>query len=329
MRATLMLVSFASAATAADPACRVVRLDERLDAIIAPDASVEIVASGFEWSEGPVWDPGVGRLLFSDVPRNSIFAWQDGREVEIHLANSGGSSADDTRREPGSNGLTFDNDGRLIVCQHAARRVARLLDDGSFETVADRFEGRRFNSPNDLVVASDGTIYFTDPPYGLPKKTASEIGFCGVYRVTPDGAVSLVTQELRRPNGVSLSPDESILYVANSDPEDQKWVTFSIAEDGTFGPMRLFVQADMSVGVQGCDGLKVDRDGVVFATGPGGVWVFSPAGEALGRIETGERIANCAFGGDDGTTLFMTSDMHIARVETKTVDARGVRGRSE
>lgn len=321
---SLVLLSLVSSVAAAAD-LRVDRRDPRLDAIIAPDAEIEILASGFDWSEGPVWDRANGRLLFSDIPKNTVFAWEGGSTIDVFLMPSGYTGpSDDYSREPGSNGLAFDADGRLILCQHGDRRIARLLPDGAFETVADRWEGKRLNSPNDLAVAADGAIYFTDPPYGLPRKSReelSETGFCGVYRVDPAGEVTLLTKELNRPNGIAFSPDGSTLYVADSDPQDKKWVAFDVRADGTLGPMRTFFAPGKGEGKGGCDGLKVAADGTLFATGPGGVWVFTPEGEPLGKVVTGERIANCAFGGPDGSTLYMTSDMHLARIATRVVGA--------
>ena len=238
--------------------------------LIPEDAAIEILASGFEWSEGPAWWPEKQSLLFSDIPRNTVFLWNEAGGVvpvpeaeRLHRA-----TAEFLGVEPGSNGLVFDAQGRLVLCQHGDRRVARLKADGkSFETLVDAYEGKRLNSPNDLVFASDGALYFTDPPYGLPKNVddpAKELPFQGVYRLTPDGELTLLTDEMSRPNGIGLSPDEKTLYVANSDTERPIWMAFPIKEDGTLGEGRVFADARDQVGkAPGSlpDGMAVDADG--------------------------------------------------------------------
>jgi gluconolactonase len=304
----------------------VVRLDAGLDSLIAKDAKVELlVEKRFHWSEGPVWMKGGKRLVFSDVPKNEAWQWTEAGGLEAFLKPSGFTGPVDRPGESGSNGLTVDAEGRLLLCQHGDRRVARLAADGkSFETVADRFDGRRFNSPNDLVVKSNGDIYFTDPIYGLVKgenDPAREIPWCGVYRVAKDGKVTLLTKELSRPNGIGFSPDEKTLYVANSDPARPIWMSFPVLDDGTLGDGKVFADsADvMKKGRPGLpDGLKVDRKGNVWATGPGGVWVIAPDGKVLGRVDTGVPTANCGFG-DDGSTLYITADKNLARIKTLTV----------
>jgi gluconolactonase len=295
------------------------RLDPALDALLAPDAVVEKLAEGFDWSEGPVWMPG-NYLLFSDVPLNTIFKWDARHGVTIFRSPSGYTGATPRGGEPGSNGLTRDHQGRLIACQHGDRRVARW-ENGGFVTVADRFEGKRFNSPNDVVVKSNGDIYFTDPPYGLPRRMddpTKEIPFQGVYRVV-NGQVTLLTDEVTRPNGLAFSPDEKILYVASSDPQKAIWMSYPVKADGTLGAGKVFFDATgMQKGRKGLpDGLKVDVRGNLWATGPGGVLIFSPEGKHLGTLATGEATANCAWG-DDGSTLYITADMFLARVKTRT-----------
>jgi len=228
-------------------------------------------------------------------------------------------------REPGSNGLTFDKQGRLILCEHGDRRIARMDSDGGKITLADRYQGKRLNSPNDAVVHSSGDVYFTDPIYGLPqqeKDPRRELDFCGVYRWSAsDGSVTLLSKELSRPNGIAFSPDGKTLYVANSDPARAIWMAFPVMGDGTAGAGRIFADVTPMVAkLPGLpDGFKVDRAGNLWATGPGGVHIYSPAGNRLGRIETGEATANVAFG-DDGSTLYITADMYICRVKTKAKD---------
>jgi len=303
---------------------KVERLDPALDALLAPGAAMEKLAGGFDWSEGPVWMPE-GYLLFSDVPLNAIFKWEPKSGVSVHISPSGYTGTAQRGGEPGSNGLTRDKQGRLIACQHGDRRVARW-ENGKFVTVADKFEGKRFNSPNDAVVKSNGDIYFTDPPYGLPKNVddpTKEIPFQGVYRVSAtDKKVTLLTDEITRPNGLAFSPDEKILYVASSDPKKAIWMTYPVKDDGTLGAGRVFFDATaMQAGKKGLpDGLKVDQAGNLWATGPGGVLIISPAGKHLGTLATGEATANCAWG-DDGSMLYITADMYIARIKTRTKGA--------
>lgn len=299
------------------------RLDPRLDELLPKDAQIEVLAAGFEWTEGPVWERQQGFLLFSDIPHNVVHRWQPGEGVSEFLKPAGYTGpTKNYSREPGSNGLAFDDQGRLLLCQHGDRRLARLEKDGSFTTLADRYQGKRFNSPNDLALKSDGSIYFTDPPYGLPKGAndpSRELDFCGVYRLTPDGQVTLLTKELARPNGLAFSPDEKILYVAQSDPKSAIWRAYDVQADGTLANGRTFADVTSMVGkLKGLpDGLKVDARGNLFATGPGGVLIFAPDGTHLGTIHTGEATANCAFG-DDGSTLYITADLYICRVKTKT-----------
>jgi gluconolactonase len=306
------------------PLGKIERLDPALDTLLAKNAVIEKLAEGFDWSEGPVWMPE-GHLLFSDVPMNTIFRWDSRNGIAVAIQPSGYTGSIPRDGEPGSNGLTRDKQGRLIACQHGDRRVARW-EDGMFVTVADRYEGKRFNSPNDAVVKSNGDVYFTDPPYGLVKNMADptkEISFQGVYRVSAsDGKVTLLTDEVTRPNGLAFSPDEKTLYVASSDPKKAIWMAYPVKADGTLDQGRLFFNATgMQKGRKGLpDGLKVDKSGNLWATGPGGVLIFSPTGKHLGTLATGEATANCGWG-DDGSTLYITADMYLCRVKTKTKGA--------
>ncbi|QDT65511.1 SMP-30/gluconolactonase/LRE family protein [Calycomorphotria hydatis] len=302
----------------------VIKLDDGLNRLISPDAQIEVLAEGFVWSEGPVWymDDNGSSLLFSDVPENTIYRWREGAGLDVFMKPSGFTGISYDGKESGSNGLTLDAKGRLITCEHGDRRVSLLTVGGGKMTLADEYNGKRFNSPNDVAVKSNGDVYFTDPPYGLSGGVDgkfAELGYCGVYRISKDRSVTLLTKEFTRPNGICFSPDEKTLYVANSDPKANLWKALPVNDDGTLGESRLFFDAtnvDPSL-VGGADGLKADRDGNLFATGPGGVWIFSPDGTPLGRISTGERIANCAWG-DDGTVLYMTSDMYLCRIKTLT-----------
>lgn len=305
---------------------RVIREDPRLDQLIAADAKIEVLASGFEWSEGPIWIKDGGYLLFSDIPRNSIMKWKEGEGLSLFMKPAGYTGVADYGREPGSNGLALDAAGRLTLCEHGDRRVSQLAWDGGKRTLADNYQGRRLNSPNDLVFKSNGDLYFTDPPYGLPKNfddSRRELAFCGVYRVTKEGQITLLVDNMTRPNGLAFSPDEKTLYVAQSDPKQAIWKAFPVNADGTLGEGRIFQDVTAQVGkLPGLpDGLKIDQAGNLFATGPGGVSIFAPDGTLLGRIETGEATANVAWG-DDGSTLYITADMYLCRVKTKTRGAR-------
>lgn len=302
----------------------VVRLDPRFDSLVPREAKIEVIAAGFDWTEGPLWVPDDqgGKLLFSDIPKNSIFEWRLGKGVQLFMKPSGFTGVGDYGAEPGSNGLLLDAKGRLVCCEHGDRRVSVLTEKGGKRTLADNYQGKRFNSPNDGVLKSNGDIYFTDPPYGLPdheNDARRELEWFGVYRVTPAGEVTLLTKEMTRPNGIGFSPDEKTLYVAQSDSAAAIWKSFPVKEDGTLGPGKLFYDATKEMGkLPGApDGLEVDAQGNLFATGPGGVYVFTPKGELLGRLSTGERTANVAWG-DDGSTLYMTADMYICRIRTGT-----------
>jgi gluconolactonase len=297
--------------------------DPRFFTLIELSAPIEKLASGFDWSEGPVWIKQGSYLVFSDVPSNTVYRWKEGEGVSVYLKPSGYTGATPRGGEPGSNGLTTDRQGRLVLCEHGDRRVGRIEQDGRHVTLADRFQGKRFNSPNDLACKSNGDLYFTDPPYGLernmddPKK---ELSFQGVYRLRPNGEVTLLTDQMSRPNGIAFSPDEKTLYVANSDPKRAIWMAYDVKPDGTLANGRVFFDATSMVGPakKGLpDGLKVDVAGNLFATGPGGVLVFTPDGTHLGTINTAEATANVGWGGD-GTVLYITADMFLCRIQTKT-----------
>jgi gluconolactonase len=303
------------------------RLDPALDRLVAADAVIEVLAGGYDWTEGPVWVKDGGYLLFSDIPPNQIHRWKAGEGAKLYLTPSGYTGSEKRGGEVGSNGLIIDRDGRLLLAQHGDRRIARMdaplsKPQPTFTTLADRYDGKRFNSPNDLVLHSSGDIYFTDPAYGMEKQwddPKREIPFAGVYRRAKDGTVTLLTQEMTRPNGLAFSPDERRLYVAQSDQNAAIWRVFDVKPDGTIENSRvLFDATAMGKTRRGLpDGLKIDTEGNLFATGPGGVLVFSPKGQHLGTIQTGQATSNCAFG-DDGRTLYMTADDFLMRVKLKT-----------
>jgi gluconolactonase len=302
---------------------KIVRHDAAADSLLPADAKIEVLASGFEWTEGPVWVRDGGYLLFSDIPRNSIMKWHPTDGLSLFLKPSGYTGVVDYGREPGSNGLAIDAQGRLVACEHGDRRVSRLERDGGKRTLADNYHGKRFNSPNDLAIKSNGDIYFTDPPYGLPKGADDprrELDFCGVYRVATDGKVTLLYKDLNRPNGIAIAPDEKTLIVAQSDPKAATYTQFDLQDDGTLANPRLFFDATAwfdKLGPGLPDGIKFDAAGNLWATGPGGVHVFSPKGKHLAQIATGQATANCNWG-DDGSTLYMTADKYLCRVKTTT-----------
>lgn len=309
----------------------VIRLEPEFDKLIPKDSQVQVIASGFVWTEGPLWVPAQGdepaKLLFSDIPRNSVYQWIEGVGVSLYLKPSGYTGVADYGAEPGSNGLLLDLEGRLVSCEHGDRRVSVLTKGGGKLTLVDKYQGKRLNSPNDAVFKSNGDLYFTDPPYGLPNRwddPLRELDFCGVYRLSADGELTLLTDELTRPNGIAFSPDEKTLYVAQSDPAAAIVMAFPVKNDGTLGEGRVFFDATDAVGeLPGLtDGMAVAENGHIFATGPGGVYVLNPDGQLLGRISTGERTANCTFGGADGSMLYLAADMYICRIQTST---RGIR----
>jgi gluconolactonase len=319
----------ASAAQTEAPV-RIERLDPALDRLIDANAKIETIADGYDWSEGPVWVKDGGFLLFSDVPQNVVHRWKEGERAAPYLTPSGYTGSEPRGGETGSNGLTLDREGRLVLCQHGDRRVARMdaplsAPKPAFTTLADRYEGARFNSPNDLVYDSSGNLYFTDPAYGMEKQwddPRREIPFAGVYRRSAAGALALLTREMTRPNGLAFSPDEKRLYVAQSDDQAPIWRVFDVNADGSIGNSRILFDASaLARSRRGLpDGLKVDVQGNLWATGPGGVLVISPEGRHLGTVMTGQATANVAFG-DDGQTLYITADMYLMRVRVKTKGA--------
>lgn len=308
-----LLVALLAAGACAAIGAEVVRTsvvvrDPAMTKILEPGTLVEKVAGGFKFTEGPVWSRQK-TLLFSDIPNDVIQQWDP---------KSGKLTA---YRQPSgqTNGNTLDGRGRLICCEHVGRRVAVREADGTYHTLADRYEGKRLSSPNDVVLKSDGALYFTDPPYGLPKGDEDpdkEVKSNGVYRLK-DGKLTLLTGELTRPNGLAFSPDERTLYVANSDEKRKLWMAYPVNKDGTLGTGRVFfdVTAETEAGLP--DGMKVDRAGNLFCTGPGGMWIFSPAGKHLGTLKLPEVTANCAWG-DDGHTLYMTAQTGLYRVHLNT-----------
>ncbi|KAF1716380.1 gluconolactonase [Pseudoxanthomonas yeongjuensis] len=303
---------------------RTTAFDPSFHAVVAADAQIEKLTEGFTWSEGPTWIRGGNYLLFTDVPENTLYRWTQRDGLSVFLKPSGLADPDpEIMREAGANGLYAEPAGTVLVADSGTRVVARLDPATKRKTtIAATYEGKRFNSPNDLVRRSDGVVFFTDPPYGLKgldDSPAKELKFNGVYRIDTDGSVHLLDDELSFPNGIALSPDERTLYVSNSDPTRPVWMAYSLDAQGDVAGKRVFADASdlIDEGVQGLpDGMAVAGDGRLFATGPGGVLVFDPDGKRLGRIETGLAISNCAFG-DDGRTLYMTSHTLLARIRLK------------
>ena len=321
----LVLLSFASIAWSETPSTlgRIDRIDAALDNYVAADTKSEVLAGGFTWTEGPVWvkDDAGGHLLFSDIPRNSIYKWSQSRGIELFMNPSGYTGNTYYGLEPGSNGLSLDPKGRLTACEHGDRRISVLTRGGGKRTLVDQFEGQRLNSPNDLTFDSAGVIYFTDPIYGLPERASDprrELDFCGVYRLAPNGKLSLLTKQMTRPNGIGLSPDQKTLYVAQSDPDKPIWMSFPIKDDKTLGEGKELLNAKQYMeefpGLP--DGLAVHPDGTIFGSGPGAVYVFKPDGKLIGRLITAGRTSNCTFS-DDKKTLYITADSYLCRVKLK------------
>ena len=301
------------------------RLSPVINRLIPADAKIEVLAGGFSWAEGPVWVEDGGYLLFSDVPQNTVYKWKEGEGKSVYLRPSGNTDEVDAGGSTeGSNGLLVDKRGQLILCQHGDRRLAVMdapLDDPQprYNTIADNWQNKRFNSPNDAAFYRNGDIYFTDPPYGLPNYPDvrnRQIPFNGVYKVNHAGDVTLLTDKLIRPNGIAFSPDYKTLYVANSEETNVVWHAYDVTVDGLLQNDRIFFDAtslrsDKNTGL--ADGMKVNPQGFIFATGPGGVMVFSPQGEHLGTIHTGQPTANVAFG-NDGDYLYMTANSYLMRI---------------
>lgn len=295
------------------------RLDPALDALLPAGAQMEKLAEGFSWIEGPVWLPREQALLFSDMIHNVVYRWKDGEGVSVFLRPAGFTGAEPDGDHQGPNGLLLDREGRLLICQQGDRRIARLNAGFGFTPVVERYQGRRFNSPNDLVLDRAGNLFFTDPPYGFGPRTTSELGFSGVFRVTPAGEVTLLTREFARPNGIGLSPDEKTLYVSSSEEGNFGIFAFALHADGTVGVgRRLFDATPFSAPDRpgSTDGMAIDALGNLWTTAPGGVFVLSPEGKRLGVLHTGQPNGNCVFGGDDGSTLFIMSNHAVVRIHT-------------
>jgi len=302
---------------------RLSAFDPQFWSLVPVGASLQIVVAGHDWVEGPVWDRRAGCILFSDVPRNAVYRWCEGRGEELVLAASGYAGREPfAGREPGSNGLALDSAGRLLLAEHGNRRLSRLEADGSRTTLADRFDGGRLNSPNDLVIDPRGDVLFTDPPWGLPgwwDDAGRELPFSGVYRLSPAGRLTLLTGDLAAPNGIALSPDGQTLVVSESKPGRLAWYAFEVLPDGALAGRRLLRDAAPWAAARpgAPDGLEFDEAGHLFAAGPGGVYVMDRDGTLFGVIETGRATSNVAWGGD-GSDLYITAGTCLYRLRTET-----------
>jgi gluconolactonase len=321
-----ILVDFGNSMGTSPSSVNIVRLDPRLNAIVPENAIVEKLADGFSWVEGPVWNRVNHYLLFSDIPKNEVIKWNGAEPVSVFLKPSGYTGLEPfAGREPGSNGLTFDSQNRLVLCQHGDRKISRLEKDGSRTTLVERYEGKRLNSPNDVVFKSNGDMYFTDPPYGLPNTFSDkdkELDFQGVYRYSEKTKdLTLLTKEFQGPNGIAFSPDEKKLYI--SDSKGAAWYVFDVNEDGTISNKRLVLDAkeQKKNGPGGPDGIKTDVHGNIFGAGPGGLYIFTPEGNILGRLQFGVPVGNCAWG-EDGSTLFITANTAIYKIRLNTEGAK-------
>ncbi len=299
-------------------------LDPEMEKLIDKNAKIELLADGFGWAEGPVWVDKLDGVLFSDVPNNKVYMWNENEGLSIFLEPSGMTNYSPTSKTDGSNGLALDSKGNLILCQHGDRRVARLkysnFKSPSFEIIVDNYRGKRLNSPNDLVFDKSGSIYFTDPPYGLKMKdddTLKELNFNGIYKWSVLKGIELLSISMKRPNGIILSKDEKTVYVGNSDKDNNVIIAFD--NDNGLKNERIFFDGNkLSKSRIGLfDGLKLHSSGIIFTTGPGGVLLLDPEGKHLGTIMPGKATANCTFDSDE-SYLYLTSDNVLARIKLKS-----------
>ncbi len=302
------------------------RLDPAVDKILGKEPQMDILGEGYKWSEGPVWVESEKMLLFSDVPANTIYKWTEEKGVEQYLTPSGFTGTGEYSREPGSNGLTLSPDNKLVMCQHGDRQVA-LMDAPfdapapNFVKLADNYQGKKFSSPNDVVFRSNGDLFFTDPPYGLPKQAedpTKELPFNGVFKVV-NGEATLIVDSLTRPNGLAFMKGEKTLLVANSDPGKAIWYAFDLDENDAVTNSRIFFDATPNVkaGERGLpDGFRVDTNGNVYASGPGGIWIFDSNAKPIGRIKLNQPASNCALSADE-KTLYITNNMYLVRVKLR------------
>jgi len=301
------------------------RIKPELSSVIPEGAKIEVLSDQLVWAEGPLWIPEKQWLLCSDVMENKIHKWSEKDGFSTYLEPSGFTGTTTDSRERGSNGLILDLNGVLTLCQHGNRQVAKMdgsLDNPkpSFTTVVNNYNGKKLNSPNDLIYDSNGNLYFTDPPYGLSKAMMDdpkkELPFQGVFKLDTHGKLTLLTDKVSRPNGLAFSPNEKTLYVANTDPKNASWLAFQVNEDGTLGTMKEIMNVTHLIGkeVGYPDGIKVDQNGNIFTAGPGGLWIFNSNLELIGKIKPGEWVSNCAFD-NNYKTLYITADDYLLRIK--------------
>jgi len=293
------------------------RNDPRIDSLVPIDANIQKLAEGFTFTEGPVWDRRNNRLYFSDVRGNTIYSWSEEAGARPFIQPV--YAEDSEHPSVGSNGLTIDDEGRLLLMEHGYRRVSRLEPSGERTTLIDNYRGMRLNSPNDVAWHSNGWLYFTDPSYGLAElenDPLRELDYNGIYRLSPEGEIQLLERNQTRPNGLAFSADEETLYVANSDADNKVWYAYTVIH-GIIGNPRIFYDVNDQTATGAADGMKVDVNGNIFATGPGGVWIFDPDGSHLGTIKPDEVPANVTWG-DDGSTLYMTARTGLYRIRLNT-----------
>jgi gluconolactonase len=299
-------------------------IGDELSQLISKDAKLEIIAEGFQFTEGPLWFEKEKMLLFSDVPANTIYKWTEKNGKAVYLKPAGYTDSVKRGGFVGSNGLSLSRDGKLLICQHGDRRIAKMdasLDSprSSFVTIAGKYDGKKLNSPNDLFLAANDDLYFTDPSYGfeMPNDEKKELPFQGVYKMNRDGNVSLLIDSIGQPNGIGIFPDGKTLLVSNSAPGNQKWYTYDLGSDGSLTNARVFYDVSNEQAMGGCDGFKMDKEGNVFASGPGGIWIFTKAAKLIGKIKVnGVVAANCALT-PNGRTLFITASNYLLRVKMR------------
>ncbi len=299
------------------------RIDPAINALISEKATIEEIASGYAWTEGPLWIESKKMLLFSDVPNNKIMKWTKEKGAELYLTPSGYTGSIPRGGETGSNGLLLNSDANLVMCQHGDRRLAFMnapLDNpkADFITLADNYQGKKFDSPNDAVFHSNGDLYFTDPPYGLERNVGDPLKqapYQGVYRLSKEGKVTLLVDSVTRPNGIAFLPGEKSLIIACSDAQNAFWYIYDVRTDGTLANGRLFADAREAAKISrgAPDGFKIDSKGNVFASGPGGIWIFNKTGKLLGKIKLNRLASNCSFG-DNEKTLYVTADKTVLKI---------------
>lgn len=323
--ASSILIAHANFGQNREEIAKIEFMTEELNDLIRKDARVEILAEGFEFTEGPYWVKKPEMLLFSDIPANKVYKWTEENGTEVYLDPGGYTESEPRGGFLGPNGIIQNKKGELLICQHGDRRIAKMdapLDapEPVFVTVAGKYNGKRLNSPNDLTLSKKGNLYFTDPSYGFekgPGDPKKELSFQGVFIMGTDGEVRMLLDSIEQPNGIAFFPGEKQLLISNTDPQKHRWYSYSIDSDGNLTDGKVFFDAKNAGGMGGCDGLKIDKKGYVFATGPGGVFIFNPAGEQIGKISVyGVSATNCALSPDE-KTLYVTAQQYILRLKMR------------